>query len=141
MAPTPLKEGQTLTAKFTVLESDLASATSPDPNDNYAKVLATPRLVSFMEVVCARLMLQCLSDSQLSVGVRVTMDHLAATPVDEQIEVTAKFLRMEKKTYVFETVIKDRGGEVGRGECIRAIIDEKRLLEGAKKRIEKASKL
>lgn len=141
MAPSHPEEGATLSASFTVLPSDLASATSPDPDDDYAKVLATPRLVSFMEIVCARMLLPYLQQGQLSVGVRVTMDHLAATPVDEKIEVIGKFLRKEKKTLVFECIIKDRGGEVGRGECIRAIIDEKRLMEGAKKRIQSASKL
>ena len=69
------------------------------------------------------------------------MDHLAATPVDEDIEVTAKFLGKEKKQLVFETVITDAGGEVGRGKSWRGIIHEKRLIAGAKKRIGSASKL
>lgn len=141
MAPTQPEEGATLTATFTVLPTDLASATSPDPSDTYAQVLATPRLVSFMEIVCARMLLPYLSPSQLSVGVRVTMDHLAATPEGEEVEVTARFLRREKKLFVFETVIRDKGGEVGRGECVRAIIEERRLMEGARRRVEGGSKL
>lgn len=141
MASLQPRDGESLSAKFTVLPSDLASATSPDPNDNYAKVLATPRLVSFMEIMCARMLLPCLQPDQLSVGVRVEMDHLAATPVNEEIEVTATFLKKEKKTFVFDCVIKDAGGEVGRGKCTRAIIDEKRLMEGANKRVKGGSKL
>lgn len=141
MASKQPKEGATLSAKFTVLPSDLASATSPDATDNYAKVLATPRLVSFMEIVCARMLVPYLASDQLSVGVRVEMEHLAATPVEEEIEVTAKFLHKDKKLFVFDTVIKDVGGEVGRGKCIRAIIDEQRLMSGAKKRVEGGSKL
>jgi len=141
MAPSHPETGSTLTAKFKVLPSDLASATSPDPDDNYAKVLATPRLVSFMEIVCARMLIPHMQSHQLSVGVRVEMDHLAATPVDEEISVTATFLGPEKKTLVFDTVIKDAGGEIGRGKCIRAIIDEDRLMSGAKKRIGGKSQL
>lgn len=141
MAPSQPEEGATLTATFKVLPSDLASATSPDPKDSYAKVLATPRLVSFMEIVCARMLLPYLASGQLSVGIRVEMDHWAATPVNEEIEVTATFLRKEKKQFVFDTVIKDVGGEVGRGKCIRAIIDETRLMSGASKRVGGGSKL
>ena len=141
MAPAHPEEGATLTAKFKVLPSDLASATSPNPEDNYAQVLATPRLVSFMEIVCARMLVPYLASDQLSVGIRVEMDHLAATPVDEEIEVTVKFLGKQKKQLVFETVITDAGGEVGRGKCWRGVIDEKRLLAGAKKRIGAGSKL
>lgn len=141
MAPSHPKEGETLTATFTVLESDLASATSNDATDNYAKVLATPRLVAFMEIVCSRMLVPHYAPGQMSVGIRVEMDHLAATPVGEQIQVTAKFLRMEGKQFLFETVIKDAGGPVGRGKHRRAMIDEQRLADGAKKRVRGISKI
>ena len=145
MAPSHPEEGSTLSAKFKVLPTDLASATDTSPNanshDNYAHVLATPRLVSFMEIMCARMLLPYLASDQLSVGVRVEMDHLAATPVDEIIEVEAKFVGKDKKFFVFETTIRDAGGEVGRGKCVRAVIDEGRLMEGARKRVGGGGKL
>lgn len=135
------KDGAVLTATFQVQDSDLASAISPDPSDVYARVLATPRLVSFMEIVCARMLVPHLADGQLSVGVRVEMDHLAATNVGETVEVKVTFLRKEGKQFVFECVISDAGGEVGRGVCRRAIIEEKRLMDGAGKRAKGGSRL
>ena len=141
MAAKQPEEGSTLSATFQVQASDLASATSDDPSDSYAKVLATPRLVSFMEVVCGRMLVPFQRPDQLSVGTRVEMDHLAATPEGEMIEVTAKFIRKEGKQFLFETVITDAGGEIGRGKCNRAIIDEKRLLSGANKRVGKEGKM
>lgn len=139
--PSQPEEGATLTSKFKVLPTDLASATSPDATDDYAKVLATPRLVAFMEIVCARMLVPFQNPGQLSVGIRVEMDHLAATAVDEEISVEAKFVAKEGKQFVFETIITDAGGEIGHGKHRRAIIDESRLAEGAKKRMAKASKI
>ena len=128
------EEGSTLTGKFKVLPTDLASSTSPDPNDNYAQVLATPRLVAFMEIMCARMLVPHLSPGQMSVGTRVEMNHLAATPVGEEISMTAKFVRKDGKEFVFEALATDAGGDIGKGLHKRAIIDEERLKKGAEKR-------
>ena len=135
------EDGSTLTANFKILPSDLASATSPEESDGYAKVLATPRVVAFMEIVCARMLVPHQAPGQMSVGTRVEMNHLAATNVDEMISVTAKFLGKEGKQFAFDTVITDAGGEVGRGKHWRAMIDEQRLMEGARKRMASKSKI
>ena len=141
MASTQPRDGSTLTATFKVLPSDLAAATSPDAGDDYAKVLATPRLVAFMEIVCSRMLVPHQGAGQMSVGTRVEMDHLAATNVGEMISVTAKFLKKEKKQYAFETVITDSGGDIGKGKHWRAMIDEERLMAGANKRMSDGSKM
>jgi fluoroacetyl-CoA thioesterase len=141
MASSQPKEGESLTGKFKVLESDLASAISPDPNDSYAKVLATPRVIGFMEIVSARMLVPHLAPGQMSVGVRVDMMHTAATPVDEDVSVTATFLRKEGKLFVFDVVANDRGGEIGKARHERAIIEESRLMSGARKRMGERTKL
>ena len=94
-----------------------------------------------MEIVCSRMLVPYYAPGQMSVGIRVELDHLAATPVGEEIRVTSKFLGMEGKQFVFETVITDAGGDVARGKHRRALIDEKRLMTGAKKRIVDKSKI
>ena len=141
MSASEPKEGHTLTATFKVTPADLASAASLDVSDSYAHVLATQRLVAFMEIVCARMLVPCLGTGQLSVGVKVEMDHLAATPVGEEIKVTGIYVGTEGKQYVFDCSITDTGGEVGRGRHRRAMIDEKRLMDGARKRMAGRSKI
>lgn len=141
MAPSQPENGATESGTFTVLESDLASATSPNPKDNYARVLATPRVCAFMEIVSARMLVPHLKAGQLSVGTRIDLQHLAATPVDETVDVTAKFQGKEGKVFVFDVVAKDRGGEIGKARHERAIIDEARLISGAKKRMGESVKL
>ena len=135
MAPPQPEDGATLTSTFQVTPADLASAISPDPKDVYAKVLATPRVCGFMEIVAARMLVPHLKPGQLSVGTRIDLQHLAATPVDETVTITVKFLGKEGKVLVFDVVAEDRGGEVGKARHERAIIDEERLISGAKKRL------
>ena len=130
-----LETGAIGTDTFKVMDSDLAAAISPNPKDVYAKVLATPRVCGFMEIVAARMLVPYLKPGQLSVGTRVDLQHLAATPVDEMVTITAKFLGKEGKVFKFDIVAEDRGGEVGRARHERAVIDEERLISGANKRL------
>ena len=141
MANTEPQEGATLTGTFRVTPSDLASATSPDPNDVYAEVLATPRVCSFMEIVAARMLVPHLAPGQLSVGARIDLTHFAATPVDEDVSVAAKFLRKEGKLYVFDVSATDAGGEIAKARHERAVIEQERLMRGARKRIDGGSKI
>lgn len=56
-------------------------------DDKYAKVLATPRVCAFMEIVSARMLVPHLKPGQMSVGTRIDLQHLAATPVNETVTV------------------------------------------------------
>ena len=60
---------------------------------------------------------------------------MAATPVDEMVTVTPTFMGKEGKIFKFDIVAEDRGGEVGKARHERAVIDEERLISGAKKRL------
>jgi fluoroacetyl-CoA thioesterase len=78
-----------------------------------------------------------VEDGELSVGVVVNVQHLAATPPGVDITAHARYLGRAGKLYRFEvtaTEATDPGGEVGRGEHQRAIIKRERLLAGAAKR-------
>ena len=136
-----LKEGTTSTGTFQVKPSDLASVVSPDPSDVYAQVLATPRVAAFMEIVCARMLVPHLAKGQLSVGARIDLKHTAATPVNENVSVTAKYTGKEGKVYVFDVVANDAGGAIANARHERAIIDEERLMSSAKKRVGSGSKI
>lgn len=124
--------------RYTVQHQDLASEVAVDKEDSFPDVLATSRVIGLMEVAAARLMKPLLQEGQLSVGVGIDMKHTAPTPVAEDVVVTAEFLGMDGKLYRFRMEVSDRAGYVARGEHTRAIIEESRLLEGARKRMEVA---
>ncbi|KAJ5557334.1 HotDog domain-containing protein [Penicillium frequentans] len=113
------------------LASNIASNAESDP---FPRVLATSRLIAFMEIAAARLLQPCLKPNQLSVGTRVNISHSAPTPVGSKVIAEAKFIGKEKKIFLFEVTARDESGEIGRGTHERAIVDVARLEEAAKKR-------
>ena len=91
-------------------------------------------IIAMLELASGRLLKAECKPGQLSVGVVVNVTHTAATPVGAWVEAESTFTGRDGKLYVFEVVARDPGGEVMRGVHKRAVIDESRLLEGARKR-------
>ncbi|OUS24767.1 hypothetical protein A9Q99_23520 [Gammaproteobacteria bacterium 45_16_T64] len=87
-----------------------------------------------MELAAARLMKPLLNEGELSVGVNVNVNHLAATLNDEVVTAVATYKGIEGKLHAFDVALFDRGGKAGAGTHTRAIIKTKRLLEGAESR-------
>lgn len=124
----------------TVTSEDTANALTKNheitvSGDIYAEVLATTKMIALMELVSGRILQKIQNDKQLSVGVGVNIQHLAPTPVDSKVTVTAEYLGQEGKLYKFKVEAYDARGKIGEGEHTRAIIDIERLLIGANKRI------
>ncbi|MBF0614091.1 MAG: thioesterase [Magnetococcales bacterium] len=103
--------------------------------DDFPDVLATSRMIGLMELTAARLMRPVLHHGELSVGVRVDVVHLAATPLYEKIRIQATFLGLEGKLYRFQVELFDQGGKVGEGTHLRAVVRPDRLVESAQRRI------
>lgn len=120
---------------YRVQPSDLAKALSIGPEDNFPEVLATSRMFALMELAAARLMKPLLSEGELSVGVNVNINHLAATPCDSEVKAVAIYKGLEGKLHQFDVALYDSGGEAGSGTHSRAIIKTERLIQGAVSRI------
>lgn len=114
--------------------SDLAKSLSLAEEDDFPEVFATSRMIALMELAAARLMKPLLAEGELSVGVNVNVNHLAATPNNQPIQARAIFKGMEGKLYKFEVGVYDQGGRVGHGFHTRAIIKTDRLVSGANAR-------
>src|SRR5690349_17382034 len=87
--------GTTAQAEMTVRASD--TALEPAVGDSLAppQVLATSRMVALMEAAAARVLQPLLSDSQLSIGVAVSVQHSAATAVGQKVYANASLQRCE----------------------------------------------
>ena len=127
--------GTVATATITTSEIDMASSLALEPQDQYPRVLSTSRMIALMEIAASRLLLPLLKPDQLSVGVGVDIQHLAATPFGTKVIASATYLGMEGKLYKFSIEARDAGGVVGKGEHTRAIVDVARLEKGANARI------
>ena len=98
-----------------------------------AEVLATPALVAFCEE-CARLTVdKLLPTGQQTVGTRMSIHHLAATPPGMRVMVRAELVEVDGRRMRFKIEARDDAELVGEAEHERYVIDtgrfEKRLAE------------
>src|SRR5690349_13977100 len=93
------------------------------------EVLATPRLLAWCEAATvAALAGDGLSETATSVGTRVRLDHLAATPVGGRVEVTATVQHRDGRLVRFDVAAIDRSGRVvATGEVYRVVVERERF--------------
>lgn len=93
-----------------------------------AKVFATPMLVALMEQAAINTVKQHLSAPEGTVGTKVDITHLAATPVGMTVRATAKLVEISGKKLVFDVEASDDREKVGQGRHERYIIDTEAFL-------------
>lgn len=117
------------TSSFTVTDDDTAAALG----SGALPVLATPRLLAWAEATTCAAIEPALSDfgeGSTSVGTRVSLEHLAASPVGAEVEVTAEPAYVDGRLHRFSVVARHRGElrPVATGEVTRVIVETDRFL-------------
>ncbi|MET8807674.1 hotdog domain-containing protein [Streptomyces sp. NPDC004546] len=93
-------------------------------------VLATPRLIAWMEAATVRAAASFTDSGQTTVGTEVRVRHLRATPVGGLVEVSAEpsaAVTGGRLTFVVRAV-DGSGRLVATGEIDRAVVDRQRFL-------------
>ncbi|MFF8726964.1 thioesterase family protein [Streptomyces sp. NPDC015171] len=93
-------------------------------------MLATPRLIAWMEAATVRAAVPYLGAGQTSVGTAVRVEHLRATRVGGAVEVTAEprsAPTLGRLTFAVRAV-DGAGRTVASGEIERAVVDRERFL-------------
>jgi fluoroacetyl-CoA thioesterase len=114
--------GRTATREFVVSDSDTAATVG----SGSLPVLGTPVLLAWCEATtCAAL---DLPDGSTSVGTRVSLEHLAASPVGAAVSVTAAVAYADGRLVRF--TVEARSGEklLGTGEVTRVVVDAERFM-------------
>jgi predicted thioesterase len=117
----------TATLTFTVGEDDTAAAVG----SGSLPVLGTPRLLAWCEAATCAAIEGALPEGGTSVGTRVTLEHLAASPVGQQVEVTASSAYVDGRLHRFTVAARHLGGNgkvVGSGEVTRVVVDAEKFL-------------
>jgi fluoroacetyl-CoA thioesterase len=112
---------------FTVTDDDTAAALG----SGSLPVLGTPRLLAWCEAATCAALEASLPPGGTSVGTRVALDHLAASPVGQQVEVTASASYVDGRLHRFTVAARHLGGNgkvVGIGEITRVVVDAERFL-------------
>ena len=94
-------------------------------------VYATPCMVALMEGAACEAIEEAMNDSQTTVGIELTLQHLSATPVGLEVRAEAEVIAVEGKVITFEIRAFDEAGEIGKGTHKRAIVNTQKFLEKA----------
>lgn len=109
---------------FTVTDSDTAAALG----SGSLPVLGTPRLLAWCEAATCAAVAPTLGEGRTSVGTRVSLEHLAASPVGSQVEVAAASTHVDGRLVRFAVSARSGGRLVGSGEVTRVVVDVERFL-------------
>ena len=121
-----MPEPLTATRTFTVTETDTAIAVG----SGSLPVLGTPRLLAWLEAATCAALEPTLPEGSTSVGTRVQVDHLVASPVGAEVEVTAATSYVDGRLHRFTVGARHTGDGkvVAAGEVTRVAVDAERFL-------------
>lgn len=114
------------TLTFVVGDDDTAEAVG----SGSLPVLGTPRLLAWLEAATCACLDPVLAEGQTSVGTRVQVEHLAASPVGAGVEVSASSAYEDGRLHRFTVSARDTasGKVLAAGEITRVVVDAERFL-------------
>lgn len=94
-------------------------------------VLGTPRVVALVEEATVAAVAAGLEPGQTTVGTRVELDHLTATPVGRTVVARARLSEVTGRRLAFEVTLLDGEVVAARGRVDRVVVDRQRFVEKA----------
>jgi fluoroacetyl-CoA thioesterase len=91
-------------------------------------VFSTPSLVGLMESTAVIALIGHLPTGQTTVGGRINVHHLAATPVGMKVRARAELIAIEGRKLVFKVQAWDEKELIGEADHDRIVIDEARFM-------------
>jgi fluoroacetyl-CoA thioesterase len=111
---------------FTVTDDDTAAAVG----SGSLPVLGTPRLLAWCEAATCAAIDASLDERSTSVGTRVALDHQGASPVGQEVEVTASSSFVDGRLHRFTVAARHTTDHkvVATGEITRVVVDAEKFL-------------
>lgn len=125
-----LEVGLLGTAQATVAEANTAQALG----SGSVPVYATPALVALLEEAAVNAVQPALETSKTSVGTRVDISHLAATPIGMVVRAEARLVVVDGRRLVFDVVAHDPVERIAEGVHERVVVEEGRFLARVKEK-------
>ncbi len=119
-----LEPGLTARVELTVAEPD----TAQEVGSGDVPVLGTPRVLALAEAATVRATAGRLPSGCTTVGTRVELEHLAATPIGGRVAATVKLSTVDGRRLAFTVAVHDDDQLVARGTVERVVVDRERFL-------------
>lgn len=118
-----LKPGLEGTAALTVSDAH----TAPRIGSGKVHVLATPVMINLMEAAALAAVEDLLPEGRQSLGTRIDVSHVAATPVGMAVRATAVVTRIDGNHITFRVAAHDEQDLIGEGTHERVVVDVARF--------------
>lgn len=119
--------GLTARVELTVTDSDTAQAVGSGD----VPVLGTPRVLALAEAATVVATAQRMPAGMTTVGVRVELDHRAATPIGRTVVAQAQLAKVDGRRLLFEVTVTEGSVTVAEGRIERVLVDRHRFVEKA----------
>lgn len=92
------------------------------------RVFSTPHMIALMETTAWSSVEPCMEEGKSTVGTRLDVAHLSASPVGARITCETELIEIDRKRLVFKVKASDDAGLIGEGTHERFIIDTERFM-------------
>lgn len=128
-----LTVGLSSTIETTVKNEDTAISIG----SGKVEVLATPYMISLMENAALSAVALHLPSGYETVGTKIEVSHIAATPVGMKVKAVANLIGVEGKKLIFEVLAYDEIEKIGEGIHERFIISHEKFQQKTKEKLKK----
>ncbi|TET96932.1 MAG: hypothetical protein E3J30_10465 [Anaerolineales bacterium] len=98
------------------------------------QVYATPAMVAFVEQTCRKLVEPYLPEGMTTVGIVLTVRHIAPTPLGRKVSIQAEIVLVEKNVISFQAELWDEMEKIGEVAHERAVIEIDRFTARVQKK-------
>jgi predicted thioesterase len=100
-----------------------------DLGSGFVAVFSTPMMIALMETAAGNSVQPLVGEGLSTVGVRVDVRHLAATPPGFTVTAHSRLLKVDGRLLTFEVWAEDGRERIGEGIHERAVIDVARFVD------------
>ena len=97
-------------------------------------VYATPAMIALAEETALKSVANRLEPGQGTVGTRVDITHLAATPLGMKVRCETELIEIDRRKLTFSVQVYDEADMIGEGTHERFVIDNEKFLKKAEKK-------
>ena len=91
-------------------------------------VLATPRLIAWMENAAMLSVAKAVGEGETTVGGKIEVSHLRPSAVGTEVSVATVLDGVEGRKMSFSVVAKDGEGVIAEGRHVRFVVDRERFM-------------
>lgn len=91
-------------------------------------VLGTPAVLALVEEAAVAAVAGALADGATTVGVWVTLEHLAPSAIGARVEASAELVEVEGRSLTFECSAREGGRTIATARHRRVVVDRARFL-------------